>query len=389
MTNFPKAALAVDIRELHIETKDIHRGHFEIRNTGGGVLNGHVLSRCPGLTFGTVHFEGNKQTVHYTFDGALAGLATGQTIEGYAYVTSNGGEVEIPVTAKLAKMSITTGDGAFIANLEDFYAYAQTHPAQARRLFVDGEFYMLLLALGYEYMEVYESLHKDSNRERALDNFFILSGLKGKTTLDIPGDRVLEYAQKPGDKDILHGSITVTKSDPGYIDAPITIAQDAPWLNCYASRLIHSDFDEALEGTIHFSINPSLIEGAYARTILTVGEGAGHNIELIYRRLPLISVRLSRTNLKYEDRGALEVVNNTGDNVRVEVFCQDSYIRFSAKNYLVGAIGEIPFDVKLSAFLSAQMLFRKVPYMTTKVEVKATHPGGVYKTQIPLVVGQW
>jgi len=381
----PLPTLNMNIDAIDIETKDKHEGHFAIKNTGSGVLSGRVLSRCPGLTFSPVQFEGNT-AINYTFDAAVAGLATGQSIGGHVYITSSGGEVRLPVTAKLAEMSIPTVEGSAIANLQDFYEYALVHPAQARRLFVDSEFYMLLLAIGYPYMEVYESLHKDPNRERAMDNFFILSGLKGKTTLAIDGDSAMEFTQKPSDTRILHGSIAVCKSDTGYIEAPITLQTGAAWLNCHASRLMPNDFDSELSAKVAFSVDPAKIAGNYAREVVDIG---GNCVEVVYRRTPPVVIRIPRYSLKYEDRAVIEVINNTGKDMKIEVFCQDSYVRFSARSYIVGAYGEIPFNIKLSAFLSAQLFFRKLPYMKAMVEVKATSPGYAYTKKLPLVVGEW
>jgi len=383
---FPLPALHVSTDEINIETKDRYDGSFVVKNAGSGTLTGQILSRCPGLTFDPAEWEGNNQTITYTFNAAKAGIKTGESVEGHAYITTSGGETRLPITARLTKMSVLTAEGLTIANLQDFFEYAKTHPAQARRLFVDSEFYMLLLALGYKYMEVYESLHKDSNRERAMDNFFILSGLKNKTTISVISDRNLEFMQKPGDNRILYGSIVVKKSDCGYIDAPIVLQSASTWLNCYASRFIQSDFDENLEATLNFSIDPSTIFGKYAREVVTIGTD---EVEIVYRRTAPVIFRMNRTAFKYEDKGMLEIINNTGADMKVELFCQESYVRFSARSYIVGAYSEIPFDIKLSAFLAAQLFFRKLPYMKTELEVRVVLPGQMYKKNIPLTVGEW
>jgi len=383
-------SITTSISSLAIETKDKHEGSFDIKNTGGGTLTGRVLSRSAGLVFTPDSWEGNRQTINYTFNAAAAGLSTGQSMESVVYILSNGGEAQLPLSAKLAKMSITTNEGVTIANLQDFYDYAQVHPAQARRLFVDSEFYMLLLAIGYQYMEVYESLHKDSNRERAMDNFFILSGLKGKTKLSI-AKTAMAFTQKPGNTEMLYGSIAIKKSDGGYVDAPIITAGDSKWLNCYASRLVQSDFDEQLTAMVNFSIDPLKISGVYAREIVTIGaEHTEENtVEIVYRRTQPVALALNRASYRYEDKGVIQVTNNTGKDMKIEVFCPESYVRFSARSYVVGAYGEIPFDIKLSAFLSAQMLFRKMPYMKTDIEIKAAAPGQVRKKLIPLIIGEW
>jgi hypothetical protein len=407
---YPLPKLSVDIEALDIETKSSHSGNFSIKNAGGGVLKGKIISRCEGLFFEPNEFEGAAK-INFSFNAATAGMGIGEAIRSKFFVTSNGGEKEIPVSAKLTKMSISTPDGYTIANIQDFYEYSLTHAAQARRIFTDSEFYMLLMASGYEYMEVYESLHKDANRERAMDNFFILSGLKGRTTLevipttsgfggkfpageysasddrrDFPAEVCLEFSQAPGIYDMLSGSFMVKKSDRGYVDAPMILRNESKWLTLSSGKLTASDFNEENIATVNFTIEPSKISSTFVREEIIIGEDI---VEIIYRRLPPFVLRLNRDTYRYADRGTIEVINNTGVTMQIGVFCPENYIRFSARSFPVGARGEIPFEIKLSAFMNAQMLFRKLPYMQTMIEIKAKIPGQEFKKTLPITVGEW
>ena len=406
----PLPVLETDTDVLSLETKDTSTGEFKIKNTGGGVLKGRVLSRCAGLTFTPTEWEGNTQTITYTWNAAASGIGIGQTLNARFFISSNGGEKEIPVNAKLTKMSITTAEGHTVANIRDFYEYALQHPAQARRMFTDSEFYMLLLATGYQYMEVYESLHKDANRERAMDNFFVLSGLKSRTNLEIKTHDIsggsaspplrqakpasaIEFSQKPEDKEMLYGNFLVQKTDHGYVEAPVILKEEASWLTLSSGKLAASDFNETHAATVNFSIDPTQIKKSYAREQVVIGTEAatdGSNVvEIVYRRTPALILRLNRGAYRYEDRGIIEVINNTGKNMQVETFCPENYIRFTARSFAVGAYGEIPFEVKLSAFMSAQLFFRKLPYMNTVIEIKAKIPGQEYKKNLPITVGEW
>jgi len=406
--DFPLPRLDISTDFIDIETNDKYEGSFTIKNTGGGTLSGQILSRCTGFVFSPAEWVGNTQTIAYTFNAADAGLTTGQSMESHVVISSNGGEQMLPVTAKLTKMSIVTAEGFAITNLQEFYEYANSYPAQARRLFVVSEFYALLLAIGYEYMEIYESLHKDANRERALDNFFILSGLKRKTTFSVE-DTALKFVQNPNDNALLYGHITVQKSDNGYVEAPIIVKDNSPWLNFYASKLVQSDFKETLGTMVNFSIDPMQVTGTYARELVTIGtppkkaaasafttqsgynflEHEDNTVEIEYRRAAPVVLRLDRAAYGYEDKGVIQVTNNTGKDMKVEIHCPESYVRFSARSYLIGAYGEIPFNIKLSAFLSAQLFFRKLPYMKTAIEVRANVQGKAYRKLLPIIVGQW
>jgi hypothetical protein len=371
---------------LFIETKDSNAGQIHIKNTGGGLLKGRLLSRVSGLSFEPCEWEGNSQTVDYTFDAAAAKMGIGETLDSRFFIVSNGGEKEVPFSAKLTKVAITAPDGSSIANIRDFYEYALAFPAQARRIFVDSEFFVLLMSLGYKYMEVYESLHRDANRERAMDNFFILSGLKKKTTVEIVGDKVIEFSGPPNVSDMLFGSFRVQKSDAGYVDVPLVLPDSAGWLTLSSAKLATGDFDENNIATVNFTVDPTLIKTAFAGGSVTVGEDS---VEIVYRRLPNVTFRLNRDAYKYTDRGIIEVVNNTGANMQIGVFCKENYIRFAARSFPVGERGEIPFEIKLSAFMSAQMLFRKLPLMYTSIEINAKIPGQEFKKNLPVTVGEF
>lgn len=386
----PLPVLELDTDFIEIETKDIFTGRFKIKNTGGGVLKGRALSRLLGLNFEPEEWEGNNQTITYTWNPSRAGAQIGETIQAICFITSNGGEVELPVQAKLTKMSIITSEGKNISNIFDFYEYSQTHPTQARRMFTDSEFYMLLLATGYTYIEVYESLHKDANRERAMDNFFILSGLKGRTKTEIKA-RNLEFSQKPGDKEKLYGNFLVKKSDHGYVDAPLTLKNNAPWLTLSTGKLSATDFNDDFIAVVNFSIDSAKISKAYARELVVVGadDSFSNTVEIIYRRRPGLTARLNKNTYRYSDKGTIEIINNTGELIKVTPFCKENYIRFSAKSFAVEAVAEIPFEVKLGAFMSAQMFFRKLPYMKTIIEVEFSSPGKTYKKNLPITVGEW
>jgi hypothetical protein len=312
-------------------------------------------------------------------------MKPGEVLDTAAYVCTNGGEKKIPISIKLIKMAITAPEGQTIGNIRDFYDYAQTHPVQAQRLFTNSEFYMLLLATGYPYMEAYEMLHRDTNRERAMDNFFILSRLKPKTTLTVER-RHVAFIRKPYETEPVFGHFLAQKSDGGFVEAPISVKRNAPWLNVSAHRLISSDFNEANTAMVNFNIDPQKIDGRYAAATISVGT---EEVDVVFKRTNPLSVRLNREAFRFEDSGVIEIANDTGGEIWVDVFCKDSFVRFSAKKFPVGESYEIPFDIKLSTFMSAQLLFRKLPFLKTVIEVKTIYRDRLVKKNLEIAVGKW
>jgi len=375
----------VDTKSISIQAAIHHEDSFTIRNTGGGLLSGHILSRNRGLVFTPSQWSGNTQTITYSFSPDNAGLTPGIT-NTTAYICSNGGEIALPISINSAAMTIPTAEGPAIATISDFYDYALVYPAAARRMFTSSEFYMLLLSTGYKYMDVYENLHKDVNRERAMDNFFILSGLKSKTHLMLEKQQIHLVLQT----DKIYERFQVQKSNSGYADAPIATLGGAPWLALSTGRLASSDYNNNL-ATVDFSIDPQLLSGMFAREHIVVGPTPDTNniLEITVRRAAPLSIRLNREGFRYEDRGSIEIENNTGANIKVEVYCRDRYIRFYANTHMASAVHSIPFEIRPSAFASAQRLFSRLPYISTYIDVRAHAPGQVFHKRLHLNIGEW
>ena len=417
---YPLPNLALDIDNISIDSNANREGSFTIKNTGGGLLSGHIISRNRALSFSPDHWEGNSQIITYTYSPEMdTGRAetgyssimmdTGKAVSGqnvynadaagsvvspltpqntHAYICSNGGEIPLPITINFTPMTIPTDEGLIIATISDFYNYAQDYPAAARRLFTSSEFYMLLLSTGYEYMDIYESLHKDVNRERAMDNFFILSGLKTKTLLTLDKKQI-DIVTRPSDK--ISERFHVQKSGSGYADAPITALRDSPWLTLSTDRLTSSDFDKNNRATVGISIDPLLLASPFAKEYILVGpEPTGDNIlEVTCRRATPFILRLNRAGYRYEDRGSIEIENNTGSNMTIEVYCRDRHVRFFAAVHPVGARHSIPFEIRPSAFASARRLFRRLPYISTYIDLRATCTGQVFHRRLHLNIGEW
>lgn len=380
----PKPTLELDTDHISIETGH-HEGSFLVKNTGGGNLTGYILSRHRAITFNPSTFTGNNQTITYTFHPEKSPQTQAFT-KTKAYITTTGGEITLPITISSTAMTIPTSEGPTIASIRDFYNYAQEYPQAARRLFTSSEFYMFLLSTGYEYMDVYESLHKDVNRERAMDNFFILSNLKPKTTLHLSKTQINIVQGPPGK---IYETFQVQKSDNGYADAPITAVGNAPWLSLPVNRLSSSDFNENNIATVELIVDPLKIPQNFIKEHIQVGTEPGNNLELTFRRAPNYTIKLNQQGYRYEDRGNILISNNTGANMRVDVFSRDKYVRFYAQSHMVGVTHAIPFEIRPSAFAGAQRLFRRLPYVTTYIDVRVQSLGQILHKRLQLNIGEW
>jgi len=378
----PLPTLSLESTELSIDTGSNSQGNFTIKNTGGGTLSGHVFSRQRGLTFSPTTWEGNNQIISYKYFQASPHNTS--IIKTQVLISSNGGEVILPTVIDTSPMIIDTDEGARITSITDFYHYFLEYPAAARRLFISSEFYMLLMATGYPYLEVYESLHKDPNRERALDNFFQLSSLKDKTHLFLETYR-LDIYQHP--LDISETYFYVMKTDGGYADAPITCEKNMPWLTLSCAKLVTSDFDHSHKAAVGIEIDPEHMPGYFCKNHIKIGTEV---MTLTVRKAPRFVLEISREGFRYEDRGTLEIENNTGFDMTIEVHSRDRYVRFFRAVYTVppGPFS-IPFEIRPSAFLGTRRLFTRIPYISTYVDVRARSTAQVYNKRLHLSIGEW
>jgi hypothetical protein len=152
---------------------------------------------------------------------------------------------------------------------------------------------------------------------------------------------------------MVYGSFMVQKTDGGYFETPITVKNKVPWLNVSGDRIISSDFNEANAAMVKFSIDPLKVEGRYGRESVVIGHETGQDatneVDIVFRRMTPLLLRLDREAYRFEDKGMVEVINNTGIDLLVELFCKESYVRFTARKFYVGERNGIPFDILSSA----------------------------------------
>jgi hypothetical protein len=382
---FPPPTLSLGADEVIIDTKGEPEALFTIRNAGGGTLAGRIVSSARCVVFTPAEWEGNHLEVRCRYEPRGEAGIQPDDLEAEAQILSNGGEARLPVTVRMSRMSVETPEGMTLSNVADFYAYAKQYHAQARKLFFAPEFHMLLLASGYPYVDAFELLLKDPSRARALDNFFIISGLKGKTDIELPREPV-EHTRAPGDDNMVYGNFAVTRSDGGYYEAAISAESGAEWLSLAKERLFAADFDENNKALIKYSINPLNIKGRYARETIRVGD---KTLQIVFRRPQPLRISLPREGYRFSDTGVIVVENAGGAEAVLEVFCKESFVRFEQRRYTAGAFCEIPFVIRLSALQSAQLLFRKQPCVTATIEVKAAVADTVVRKHLSLIAGEW
>lgn len=379
-TTLPVIKAGVD--RLTIETAGDCHGEITFRNAGGGVLEGTVASNLTALSFSPRDFTGNRASVMYKL--AVSDYKAGDVINAVVVVTSNGGELLLPFSARIIAKTLEAPDCPNLRSLEDFGTLTRDNINAAVRLFVKKEFAQWLGSLGCGHMELYEHFKFDADKERAVDNFLRLHGLKERAVLTLtePEGSVTLTA---GGREAVPGVIKVKRSGWGYTEAFVS-ADKAPWLTIITTKLTRASFSNEVEANIDYIINPELLRGPRAMAEILLRQAAGKDISyrLLVLTKPVLDARLARVSFDYNDRGTVLLDNNTGNDLVVEIVPSHDYIRLEGKRYLIGAKAEIPFEVRLTAPKLAQFPDRGAGFLEAELLVKTIYNKAVFTRTLRL-----
>lgn len=379
---YPLPVIKLGQDKLKIKTDRKYRGEIQIHNTGGGILEGRLLSNLKGLGFEPPEFSGNAK-ITYTLN--LTGVKPGDKILSSILVLSNGGEVKLPVEIQIVRPPFMTPENIPITSLEDFLTYSKEHSTTAGLLLPSAEFKNWLMSASYPFMEAYELLTGDPNKERALDNFFIISGLKERTTIVALEDKA-DFDIRPYETEPIPAALPVRKNIWGHFEGELKVRHGSPWLTLMSSRLTSEDFNENHTALIRYHIEPALLEQPFNRDSIMIGELL--EIPVTVKKRPGLAFALSKESYAFQDSGEILVKNLSGKDLILEITPQDDFVRFEGKRYFVSDVAAIPFQTKITGLQAAQLLLKKQPVIQTNIQIKTTVFDKIYKTTLTLYLYQ-
>jgi len=379
---YPLPVLSTSLDRIDSESSGHINGSFNVRNKGGGNLAGRILSNSKALTFIPDIFSGRNIVINYHID--ISALKPGDELRTSAVVMTNGGEKTIPVTVKIVPTRIETKEGVGLSSLSDFNEYAMDHPVAARSFFMSSDFFSWLTAIQYPHTDSYEELTKDPNKERALDNFLIISGLKQKSKI-IPISKQVTAVINPYDKNIYTGDLRLVRTGWGYLSGGVTLKTKAKWLKMGKDLISARDFDVNNHMTLSFYISPVFLTSPMCGETVAID---GETVSICARALHSVSARLSKAYAGFGDSGTVCLNNNTGHDIKVEILPEDTFIRFEGRQYLIGKYAEIPFEIRLTGLQATQLRLLKQPVVRTGVHVRTAESIYRFQTRLPLTVGE-
>ncbi|GHU52198.1 hypothetical protein AGMMS49975_07510 [Clostridia bacterium] len=377
MFETPLPSLKISVSRIDIETSGVSSGKFIIKNEGGGVLRGKILSNSDAVRFSPETFEGNSAVVTYTAE--LDVYKAGDIIKSAVVITGNGGEKSLPITIKVCPFYLETKSGERLSSIKDFFKHAQADIENAKNLFVSDDFPKWLGAISYPYIDSYAEIAKDPDITRALDNFFISNRLKAHAYV-VPSENIISVTANPYTNEIVRGRIVFQKQLRGFLNVKLLKKHNAPWLTLDKENLTAEDFDYASFADVEYTVDPTRIRSSYSFEEVEAG---GSSVKFYVKRLEPFNAYLIKESFHMNERGYIAFDSRVSRKVLVEITTNEPALRFDAFKYELEASSmKMPFVIKLSGVQTAQFMFKQRPYINAEVTVRAESYTKTLKLQI-------
>ncbi len=379
---YPLPVLKTDVDKLAFNISGISEGFINIKNTGGGILKGEIFSNTECITFSEKNFSGNKIKIKYEIN--TASFFAGDRIISEIVIISTGGEKVIPVILNVMSKPFVTEDKTQLFGINQFYAYAKSNPIEARRILGSGDFMLWLNVNGFEHMDILEEIINDPNKERAIDNFFVLSGIKKKSDIKV---EKTSFEYKIKNKELIKAVVKIKKIGTGYINAKVYKSFDKPWLRLFCDKLTSRDFDGSLNGELYFEIDPTLVDRSIDVEEIVIESEKKITVKIRTVKIPKIKVRLDKQFYNFDDSGRILIDNFSGTNLIFEIRSNDSFVKFEGEKYFVNERAAIPFKVKLAAFTKNRLDFRRKPFISGEIGIKTNVGKEVFSFNKKIIAG--
>jgi len=369
-----------DTSELYFEVTESFKEKMTVKNDGGGIITGRIMSNSSAITFDSEEFQGNDSEILFSVDTSM--YTIGDTLKTSAVIMSNGGEHTVEFVIKIVPHAIETKEGTKIVSLEDFCRYAKERPVQASQLLHSSEFGKWLYSSGYEYMDFYEELLMDSDRSRAVWNFLAFNGYKPESVVAFKNSHMT--VKIAPHMNLYPGSIGVVKRGTGSVDEQIALKNKCTWIKINQNRLLDGHFDENGEAYISFTIESDKLIGKRSTAILCIGED---EMELVAKTLEVIEASLEKEYLTPKESSLIHIKNNSASTVTVNILPKDNFIKIENNKLNVKESAKIPFHIELSKVQSAQFALVRQPEVKTEITVNAMLEGNKFTKKLNLTIG--
>lgn len=379
---YPLPKIQVDLQKISINTSNQTEGKFNIKNIGGGELKGQVLTNTNCIILHNEVFESNNIDIHYYITPSI--YNNGDFIKSEIIIISNGGEIIIPIEIKIFKSNYLQYVNNKFYTIKEFYDFYTKNHKEAIKLFNSFEFVIWLKNIKFKHIDIVENFLKDSNKQRAIDNFFVLSKVKEKASFFILENKIIYDYYTLNDETF--GNIKLKLDGQGYFENKILKDNNCDWFFIQNEIINSKDFDENGEFNLKYKIIKHYIKNLFQKTKIKFSNKAEFIDIEIYKKFPINFV-LEKYYYEMFDTGIFKIYNNFYENVFIEILPKDTFIKFEKEKYLIKEYQEIKFNIKITGFLKAQIDFNKTPFISTDILINAIIKNKVFKFKKTIFIG--
>lgn len=195
------------------------KGEFSVGAEDGSRVKGVVTSDNRRIVLAKDKFHGSTSKIIYGID--TQGLKSGDVIRGKIVISSGIGELQIPVTAEIAKLQVQSSMGA-VRTLEDFTRLAMKDQREAFHLFTSEHFTGILNGKNCVYTALYKGMSHNPVTYQHMEEFLIAAKKKDAIELSLDKQQKRDYQVEHSVKDTLY----VYKSTWGYVRMEIEAVGD-------------------------------------------------------------------------------------------------------------------------------------------------------------------
>lgn len=380
----PLPIIKIDTEKIAINMNDKTEGYISIKNIGGGLLCGQIISNTECILLEQDSFCSNDINIKYSLASSV--YSNGEFIKSSISIVSNGGEINIPLYITISNFEFLNCGEEKIYDIKEFYHYYLKNYLEAIRIFYSYDFMIWLKRINFKHIDVVEEILQDANKQRAIDNFFILCKLKEKASLKILQTSFKYKYTKNDENMFIEGYIPLKLIGNGYFEETIIKPFNSDFIKLDMEKITNKDFDEDNNLNLKFIIDKSKVNNYFERKKLLFDKAKENVIIELSEKLPVETI-LERQYFNTTDNGVLKVINNTNKELIIEIIPKDTFVIFSSKKYLIEKFQNINFNIKLSGFLKAQMDFTKKPNLESEILIKVILDDEIYKFEKTIYVG--
>lgn len=227
--------LEVSVSEINkvLSSKKLYEDSFTVFTANDKELKGFVYSTNENIKILDRYFIGKEKKIRYSVDTEY--INKGDSISCEINIVSNGGEIVVPVSIKIAPPSVVTSLGE-LNNLFHFANLVQANYDEALTVFKSKDFAHIFLEDDFYLMAMYEGLRLSTSPEIAMEEFLVSANKKKsiKISLSHTERKYEDLIETEGD------TVVITKDCWGYTEIDVLVSGD--FIKVSKNKLTSHDF---------------------------------------------------------------------------------------------------------------------------------------------------